>query len=297
MTEILTPVGRMVQGDPFKSRNTNMEGKPLVNQKGEPRVEYFFAIAIPKTDPGWPAVHQVIQAEAQAGFPGGQFNLPTFSWKIVDGDLPANTQKEGFPGNWVLRCSSGWASKIYIRVNDKVVETVNPEELKRGYYIRAYLNITPNGSSTKPGVYLNPELVERVGFGQEIQSGPDGAQVFGGAPVAQLPPGASATPLANVTPISPGAPPVAAAPPPVGVVPPPVAAVPPPVGVVPPPVVAVPPPVTPPAVVHQMTAKAGGATYEQMIAQNWTDALLLEHGMMLNTSPGVQPAPSILNGQ
>lgn len=274
MTEILTPVGRMVQGDPFKSRNTNMEGKPLVNQKGEPRVEYFFAIAIPKTDPGWPAVHQVIQAEAQAGFPGGQFNLDTFSWKIIDGDLPVNAQKEGFPGNWVLRCTSGWAPKIYTLKGAEII--VNPEELKRGYYIRTLIKVKPNESSTKPGVYINPVLIERVGFGQEIQSGPDGAQVFGGAPVTQLPPGASATPLASVTPISSG-------------VTPPVAT--------PPPVAAVPPPVTPPAVVHQMTAKAGGATYEQMIAQNWTDALLLEHGMMLNTSPGVQPAPSILNGQ
>ncbi len=280
MTEILTPVGRMVQGDPFKSRNTNMEGKPLVNQKGEPRVEYFFAIAIPKTDPGWPAVHQVIQAEAQTGFPGGQFNLPTFSWKIVDGDLPANVQKEGFPGNWILRCTSGWAPKIYTERGSSII--VNSEELKRGYYIRTLIKVKPNESSTKPGVYLNPVLVERVGYGAEIQSGPDGAQVFGGTPVTQLPPGASATPLANVTPISPGvAPPIAAVPPPIAATPPPIAAVPPPIA----------------AVVHQMTAKAGGATYEQMIAQNWTNALLLEHGMMLNTSPGVQPAPNILNGQ
>jgi hypothetical protein len=30
-----------------------------------------------------------------------------------------------------------------------------------------------------------------------------------------------------------------------------------------------------------MTAKANGATYEQMIAANWTDALLIQEGYML----------------
>jgi hypothetical protein len=30
-----------------------------------------------------------------------------------------------------------------------------------------------------------------------------------------------------------------------------------------------------------MTALVNGATYEQMIAAGWTDALLVQHGMML----------------
>jgi hypothetical protein len=38
----------------------------------------------------------------------------------------------------------------------------------------------------------------------------------------------------------------------------------------------------PPAPVHQMTPLANGATYEQMIAAGWTDALLVQHGMMLS---------------
>ena len=29
-----------------------------------------------------------------------------------------------------------------------------------------------------------------------------------------------------------------------------------------------------------MTAKAAGATYEAMIGAGWTDALLVQHGMM-----------------
>jgi hypothetical protein len=30
-----------------------------------------------------------------------------------------------------------------------------------------------------------------------------------------------------------------------------------------------------------MTAKAAGATYEALLAAGWTDALLIQHGMMV----------------
>ena len=53
-----------------------------------------------------------------------------------------------------------------------------------------------------------------------------------------------------------------------------------PVGVAPAPMMA--PPAAPPAApVRTMTPKAAGATYEAMIAAGWTDALLIEHGMMM----------------
>lgn len=43
-------------------------------------------------------------------------------------------------------------------------------------------------------------------------------------------------------------------------------------------------PMTPPAVPaapqRRMLPPANGATYEQMVANGWTDALLIQHGMM-----------------
>ena len=53
----------------------------------------------------------------------------------------------------------------------------------------------------QPGVYLNHSMVEFIGHGVEIITGPDAAAVFGGAPGA-LPAGASATPVAPATPIA-----------------------------------------------------------------------------------------------
>ena len=69
--ETLTPVGRMVQGDPFVANTTDMKGKPLTNKDGTARVEYFCAIAVPKTDAAVNEFWAKAQQVAAAGFPGG----------------------------------------------------------------------------------------------------------------------------------------------------------------------------------------------------------------------------------
>ena len=195
---ILTPVGRMVQGDPFVANTKDHEGRPLTDQQGQPRVNYFFAIAIPKTDPGFAELWAKMQAIALAGFPNGESQLPAFAWKVTDGDLPPHNTKEGFPGHYILKCSNGFEPKVYTAGGKDLITSENAGQLKRGYYVRAYISIKANGSSLKPGLYLNPSMVELVGYGPEIVSGPDGAAIFGGTPAA-LPAGASATPLAPTT--------------------------------------------------------------------------------------------------
>jgi hypothetical protein len=214
--DILTPVGRLVAGDVFKANTTDAQGRPLTIKSGanagQPRTEYYFALAIPKTDPNYNTeVLAKLQTAAKAGFPtlfdaNGQCIRPDFAWKIVDGDSNVPNQnntvpstKEGYPGHWVLSFKSGFAPKVYTKGGEAVI--TDPEQVKRGYYVRVYGNIEANGDMQKPGVFLNPSMVELVGYSDEINSGPDGAVVFGGAPAANLPAGASATPLAG-TPIA-----------------------------------------------------------------------------------------------
>lgn len=221
-TELLTPVGRLVQGDCFEGQTTDAEGNPLVIKNGpnagQPRVDYFMAIAIAKTDPGWPAIWEAIKAEAIKGFPHLTAHIQPlaspadigqlqFAFKVTDGDstLPNKkgvvpSSKPGFPGNWVIGFSGGFAPKVYTKGGAELI--TNPELVKRGYYVRIYGSVKGNGSAQQPGVYLNHSMVELVGYGEEIVTGPSGDAIFGATPAAALPPGASATPLAPQTPIA-----------------------------------------------------------------------------------------------
>lgn len=230
-TNILTPVGRLVNGSPFEPSTTNMEGAPLVVKSGpnagQPRSEYFLSIAVPKSDPGVNALVQQITAVARQGFP--QFftaagcTRPDFAFKIVDGDSTVPDMRnrrpcdrEGYPGCWIFKFKSGFAPKVYTKGGAAII--TNPAEVKPGYYIRIYGSVTANGNTMKPGVYLNCSMVELVGYGEEITFGPSGDAVFGAAPVA-LPQGASATPMAPRTPLATPAAPVEPAWPPVNVAP------------------------------------------------------------------------------
>ena len=272
--DILTPVGRLVQGHPFDANNTNMEGQPLTDKAGNPRVEYFFAVAIPKTDPAWPALWQKVQEVAQKGFPSGESGRPTFSWKYTDGDTVPD--KEGFAGCHVIKLKSSFAPRIFTKGG--AAQIVDSGQIKRGDYVRVYLSVAPNGSSVQPGIYLNPSMVELVGYGEEIASGPAGDAVFGGAPVGALPAGASETPTAGAPIAQPS---VLVAPAPVA--PAPVAPAPAPVA---PPVA----PAAPAATVQPAAdflkpvtpkATAEGLTYDALKAANWTDEQMRASGYIV----------------
>lgn len=280
--DLLTPVGRLVAGSLYKAQTTDAEGRPLVvksgQQAGQPRVDFFFALAVPKgPEPHWNQTvwGQKIWAAGQTAFPNGQCNAPTFAWKVTDGDsqIPNRAgrkpcDREGYPRHWVLAFSSGFPPKIYNA--DGTQQILDPEAVKLGYYVQVYGSVTGNDSLQQPGVFLNHGMVALSAYGPEIVVGPDAAAVgFGGQP---LPAGASAAPVsapfnpapATPAPAAPGVPYAAAA-----------AAAP----IVPNPAILQPPP-PPAAPARVMLPAANGATYEAMVAAGWTDALLVQHGMM-----------------
>ena len=252
--------GRLVQGDVFTPQTKNMTGGPLTDLKGNPKVQYFIGVAVPKTDQAMLAEWAKLQAIAAAGFPGGESARPDFAWKVLDGDQPVNAQKVGFPGCMVFRFTSGFEVKAYTQGG--ATRIVDPQQIKRGYFIRVVFTAKANGNAQKPGLYLNTALVELVGYGEEISNGPDAAALLGAAGAVAMPAGASATPVATGAPINPGMPMTAA----------PIAtpAIPGP-GVVPAPDFLKPP---------VMTAKAAGATYDSFIAAGWDDDKMITHGYM-----------------
>jgi hypothetical protein len=211
MPNILTPVGRLVAGSLYNPNTTDWQGNQLVTKtgpnKGQPRQEFFFALAIPKgQEQHWAQTEwgNVIYQAGAAAFPNGEYGRQDFAWKITDGDsqvpnrvgkTPAS--KPGYPGHWVLAFSSAFAPGLYTMVGGLQApqQLVEPNAIQLGYYIQVAGSVEGNNQPGNPGVYLNHSMVCLQAYGEVIHTGPDAASVgFGGA---ALPPGASATPPAG----------------------------------------------------------------------------------------------------
>lgn len=328
--DILFPPGRFVQGSLYDPNTENADGEPLVyksgQNKGQPRVDYFIGVAIPKI-PGhthWSQTEWGAQIWA-AGFewwPGGQSSMAIrddFAWKITDGDSTKPDKKgkrpcdkEGHPGNWIVKFGGGTQPKIVNFDGSKSI--LEPDAVMPGDHVQMFGSIASNESTQTAGIYVNHRIVAFVGYDNvngRIAYGPDPSKVgFGTAPrpagVSDIPTGALAPPAAAGAPGVPSAntasppPPAAHAapstpPPPAATAstppPPPVpgaqptpppnpalvaaatTAAPPPPGAA-----AAPPP--PAAPVRQMTA-AATTTYDEYIRAGWTPEALVQHGFMI----------------
>jgi hypothetical protein len=270
------PSGRMIMGSLSVPRTKDAEGKPLVIKNGpdmgKPTQEFFFAVAYPKT---LGATHwsqepwgKDIWSLGHGAFPGVA-QSPSFSWKIDDGDSTMPNKKGKALGTnpnckncWVVffKQPSPIPCYYYRRIDGQAPSTpFDPKGINAGDYVQVAGFIKSNGSTQNPGVYMNPRMVDLVGYGERITQGAD--PMSAGFGTAALPAGASVMPT--------GAMPVGSTPnlPPPYSPPAPNPAI--LTGVMPPP--APPPPVASGPV---MTAKAAGATLESFLAVGWTlDAL------------------------
>ena len=279
MTDILFPVGRMIGGSVYKAQpELDNFGKPKLNGDGTPRTSFSFGIAIPKQgEQHWsqtPWGQQVFATGAAAH--AQHHKLPTYAWKVKDGDstVPNRIGKlmssqEGCAGCWVIWFKQTWAPRL---VTDKgQVPLIEPEAIMPGYYIEVFASVVGNTGPT-PGLYMNPVAVNRVAFGEKINTVVvDTTSV--GFGLSALPAGASLTPVGGgFNPAAQVVPHVPTYAPPAAMIPPPNPAF---LAVPPAPVMAPPPPA-----VRTLTAKAGGATYEQMKGAGWSDDQLIQHGYM-----------------
>ena len=257
----VTPVGRLVGGSFFDINTHDHENKPLAPEKHN----WWVGLAFPKTAANWweeqgelGAVFQAIMRAANSHYVNGEPQQPTFAWKIINGDDPKHASKTGYAGHWVIGFSRNVAIDACPVYNAAYQPVIDKNLAKKGYYYRISGSSVANGrTGNQAGVYINMEMAQLLYAGEEIISGPAPASVFGAAPA--MPEGAR----------------------PIGVTPAPTPAATP---------VAAPTPAATP--VKVMTEKAGGATYEQFIAQGWNDEQLIANGYMVMTTP----APNFLNG-
>jgi len=273
---ITFPISRLIGGSVSKlTPRTEADGKTIrLNKDGTAMEQINFGIAIPKggethwsQTPWGKPIHDL----AVAAYPV-LHKTHSFAWKITDGDSDAPNKngkapraQDGYPGNWIIWFSQGWAPKL-VNADGSVI--IAAEAFKAGYYVQVLGDVASNGAQppNTPGVYMNPVAVALSGEGEIIATEVDTSTVgFGGA----LPAGATPVKMAVEGFSSPATNVQTAA-----VVPPVVPVIP----VVPNTAfMRVPPP--PPA--HVMLAAAQGSSYEQMVQNGWTDALLVQHGMML----------------
>lgn len=206
---ITSPVGRLVAGSLYKGNDKDFDGNPLVDKEGKPYLEYYFALALPKTKANWWEEDwgKVILNVGAKAFPGSYNTRRDFAWKITDGDStdPGKSKtrtrpcdREGYADHWVLNMRSGFVPKTSHIVNNEAVPLNEEGAIKTGYYVQVMFYVKGNDNQNNPGVYLNHAMVCLRGYGSEITSGPDLKEAgFGGG---TLPQGASAIPLASPAP-------------------------------------------------------------------------------------------------
>lgn len=299
--EFRTPVGRLVGGSLYDPQEEGYGGKKTADKNGKPTVNFYFGLAIEKRgERHWAETTwgKVIWETGHRGFPNGQAQQPAFAWKITDGDSTVQTmnrsgkmsspsEKQGYPGHWVLAFNSAFAPQICDRLGTKYIQ--EKDHTNPGDYIQVAASVVPNGDMTHSGVFLNPRAVAHQAFGEPIVWGIDIKKVgFGQDP---LPAGASLTPvgaapasIAYQPPAPTGAvayqPPVPTATPALAPAPYPEILTPsvPQTSVAPP--TPAPVPAAPAAPQRIMSAKAGQLTYEEFKAKGWTDNQLVHEGYM-----------------
>lgn len=212
---ILTPRGRLVSGNLHTASDEGYQG-----QKRKV-AQYFFALAVPKNEPGVNellgaivnhafashAQNAVMLQRMQSGMIGvaiPQGFKPPFAWKISDGDSPKHADKDGWRGCWVFKFSTSQP----FGVCDAQLRQFDPKLVPLGLFARVSGNVQINGLvDDNAGIYLNPNNVQILDDdGTRITPGQSAEAAFGGAPAA-IPAGAQAwSPTATPAPATPGAP-------------------------------------------------------------------------------------------
>ena len=196
MSDLLTPVARLVSGHPMISYpvvddKTNL---PKLDKIGQPMNSTTVGLAFAKgAETHWNQTvwGAAIWAAGSAAWPNGEFNAPTFAWKVIDGCSAIPNKKgnkpcdrEGYKGHWVLFASTMFSIPSYHVGRYEAHQVIQDKnELKTGDYVRLSFNVVGNNPSISPGVYINPSLLElsRAGIAIVSANAPDAASAFGGS--------------------------------------------------------------------------------------------------------------------
>ncbi|QDP66972.1 MAG: putative helix-destabilizing protein [Prokaryotic dsDNA virus sp.] len=202
-----TPVGRIISGDPWTKQTTDANNRPIPEEKQN----YWFALAVEKNAPGMNELLGTLHKAASAGYAHAQnvmaqvnqgLAATAFSWKVADGDEQRQNPTTGAMENrwahgagcWVLKFSTTLPIRP-AKYQGNVPTDCATSEIKRGYYVQVAGSTSANGNTDHTaGIYLNPQTVCLVGYGEEIVGGPSLDQQFTGGPGGYMPAGMTQAP-------------------------------------------------------------------------------------------------------
>jgi len=196
--ELVVEGARIVSGHPMDQQQRKKDNQLVFKDDGSPSMETFFAVAVPKGQEagygadGWKhsAWGQHIMARAHQDWPNGEWQIPAFAWKIEDGDsmIPnqngkKNCDREGYPGHWVIKGTTGMGVKCYDGTSQGAMpEILDRAGIKCGDYVSVGYQVRGNAPAPSKGMYMNPSAVMLVRHGTAIVSagaGSDAATLFG----------------------------------------------------------------------------------------------------------------------
>ena len=201
-----TPGGRLIMGSLTEKQTKDFDGKLIPEEKQR----YFFGVAVPKDAPG---IKEIINAlwqmaatdYAQVPLVMAQINLgldaKDFAWKVSDGDAQTYDKKTGqlrtipdyMKGCYVFK----FATNFEVSACDVNGNDINRADIKNGDYVDVMFNATTNGKmDDMAGIYLNPNAIRRLGYGDPISTGMSASQAFANR-AASVPAGATAMPTAG----------------------------------------------------------------------------------------------------
>jgi hypothetical protein len=206
LSNLYTPGGRFVTGDLVRKGDKDYDGRPIPPEEQE----YFFGVAVPKTDPGvndllgqlfqLASAHYGSNAAISAQIQQG-LTAPGFSWKVQDGDAPVPDNRTGqmketpeyYKGCYIFK----FKTKYEFGACDEQNIEMGRDQIKRGDYVDVMFSATPNGRvDGNAGIILYPNAIRRLGYGEAIISGVAASDAFANR-AAVAPPGATSMPQAS----------------------------------------------------------------------------------------------------
>ncbi len=178
-------IGRVIGGNVKQKTQSydSIKKQPAVNDDGTPRMNFYFALAVPKESPelydreGLLGVFSLMLAASNGRQWPKDLNNDGYSWKCNDGDnLNANGKpySEYAKGCYIFHFSSGYESLPKLlepNANGSPMESTNHDNFYTGVHIKVGVSFANNGrTGGTAGIYCNPEFMLLVKHDTVINS-------------------------------------------------------------------------------------------------------------------------------